>query len=71
MAQLYLAAIDQGVDVVRIRLQNFVIQLGGFVETILQDQKLNVVFLDLNILGMVAVEEAYSAVALSRSPLAK
>ena len=56
LAELYLAAIDQRVHVMRIRFQNFIVQLGGFLQAVLQDQKLDVVFLDLSVPGMVAVE---------------
>ena len=58
MADLHLTAINQSFDITRIDSKNFTIQLGRFVQAVLQDEELNVVLFDLNILGMVLMERA-------------
>src|SRR4029077_4465717 len=50
LTKLYLPAIDQTLYIVRIGLQNFIVQLGSFVETVFQDQELDVVLLNLYVL---------------------
>src|SRR5258708_36965336 len=58
LMDLHLTAINQSFDIARICFKNFIIQLGGFVEAVLQNHELNVVLLDLNIFGMVPIERA-------------
>ena len=56
LAQLYLAATDQPVDLMRIGFQDLIVQRRGFVEAALQNQNLNVILLHPEIPGMIAVE---------------
>src|SRR5208283_2128448 len=55
-ADLHLAAINQSVVIVRAGLQELIIELACVIEAVFLDQKLDVVFLDLNIFGMLLVE---------------
>ena len=55
-ADLHLAAINKRFVIVRAGFQEFIIELACLIETVLLDQKLNVIFLDLDIFGMLLVE---------------
>lgn len=58
LADLHLTAIHQSFVIPRIGLQDFVVELARLIETILLDQKSNVVFLDLNICGVLLVKSS-------------
>ena len=56
LAELHLTLVDEGIHVVGVGLEDLVVQFGGFVEAVLENQELDVVLLDLKIFGMIAVE---------------
>ena len=53
---LQLRAAEQSLGVFRTGCQDFVIELARFIEPVLLDLKLDVILLDLNIIGMLLVE---------------
>src|SRR6202030_303226 len=55
-AELQLALEHKSIHIAGVGLQDFVVQFRGFVETVFQNQKLDVVFLDLRIFWMIVVE---------------
>ena len=57
-ADLHLALVDERIHVFGVGLENFVVQFGGVVETVLKNQKLDVVFLGLEIFGVIVVERS-------------
>src|SRR5258708_33092688 len=57
-AELNLPLINQSLDVARIRLEDFTVELGRFVQAIFQNQKLNIILFDLHVAGMCAVKRS-------------
>src|SRR5216683_2000204 len=57
-AELNLAQINQSLDVARICLEDFTVELSGFVQTILQNQQLNIVLFDLHVARMFVVKRS-------------
>src|SRR5208282_6347840 len=61
-----------GALIIRLGLQELIVQLAGFVETVFQDQELNVICLDQQVPGMIVMERSVllgGLVDLVRAPI--
>ena len=55
---MHLSFVDQALHVVTVRLEDLIVQLAGLVNTVFQNQELNVILFDLKIFWMIAVERS-------------